>query len=109
MERLPRRSRRIPHRLLTLRSARHGTRRRGELLQPVRSRIFTSSWPKNLSRSIAYLREDAAKSQRQLVAAQRDRLKLARPVPRLPRALSGSPLAELVPAHCRNLLTMLLT
>jgi hypothetical protein len=45
----------------------------------------------------------------QLVVAQRDRLTLARPVPRLPRALSGNPLAELVPAYRRNLLTVLLT
>jgi hypothetical protein len=45
----------------------------------------------------------------QLVIAQGDRLKLARPVPRLPRALSGSPLAELVPAYRGNLLTLLLT
>ena len=68
MERLPPHSRRIPHRIPTRRSARadRGTRRRGDLPRSVRNRISTSSWPKNLNRPIAYLGEDAAKSQRQL-------------------------------------------
>ena len=64
MERLPRRSQHISHRIPTRRSTRaqHGPRRRGDLPRSVRSRISTSSWPMNLSRPIAYLREDAAKS-----------------------------------------------
>src|SRR5215471_14741650 len=100
--------------------AHHGTRRGGELPRSVRSWISTSSWPKNPSRPITYLRQDLAKGQRQLrrvlgrlpsqrfddvpelAGAQRDRLQVTSAVPRLPHTLSRRPLVEFAPAHRGN-------
>src|SRR5262249_40820261 len=113
--------------MLTRRSAHahHGTKRRGELPRSRRSRISTSSWPKNLGRPIAHFRKDAAQDERQLsrvlarITAQifddvRQRgvtqgygLKLASAVPRFPRALSRRALAEFVSPNCRDLHTLL--
>src|SRR5215469_3647059 len=105
--------------------AHHGTRRGGELPRSVRSWISTSSWPKNPSRPITYLRQDLAKGQRQLrrvlgrlpsqrfddvpelVGGQRDRLQLTSAVPRLPRALSRRPLFKFAPAHRGHLVALL--